>query len=77
MAETLAIIKDKIKEVAFKKVSDTEELIKSGILSSILVVDLATLLEEEFKISIPFTEITVENFSTPELIKKYIDTKAN
>jgi acyl carrier protein len=77
MAEMISIIKDKIKEVAFKKVTDTDELIKSGILSSILVVDLATLLEEEFSVSIPFTEITVENFSTPELIKKYIETKAN
>lgn len=77
MAEKISIIKDKIKEVAFKKVSDTDELIKSGILSSILVVDLATLLEEEFNIAIPFTEITPENFSTPELIKKYIETKAN
>lgn len=77
MAETISIIKDKIREVAFKKVSDTDELIKSGILSSILVVDLATMLEEEFNISIPFTEITPENFSTPELIQKYIETKAN
>lgn len=77
MAEKISIIKDKIKEVAFKKVSDSDELIKSGILSSILVVDLATLLEEEFGVSIPFTEITEENFSTAEQIKKYLDTKAN
>lgn len=77
MAEMISIIKDKIREVAFKKVSDSDELIKSGILSSILVVDLATLLEEEFNVSIPFTEITPENFSTAELIKKYIETKAN
>jgi acyl carrier protein len=77
MGDKISIIKDKIKEVAFKKVSDSEELIKSGILSSILVVDLATTLEEEFGISIPFTEITVENFSTAELIQKYIETKAN
>ncbi|MBL7931501.1 MAG: acyl carrier protein [Bacteroidia bacterium] len=77
MADTIEIIKDKIKEVAFKKVGDTDELIKSGILSSILVVDLATILEEEFSVSIPFTEITPENFSSAELIKKYIETKTN
>jgi acyl carrier protein len=77
MAEKISIIKDKIREVAFKKVSDTDELIKSGILSSILVVDLATLLEEEFGITIPFTEITEENFRTAELIRNYIDTKAH
>ena len=73
----IEIIKEKIKEVAFKKVSDTDELFKSGILSSILVVDLATTLEDEFNISIPFTEITLENFSTPELIKNYIESKTS
>lgn len=77
MADTIDIIKEKIREVAFKKVGDADELIKSGILSSILVVDLATILEEEFSVSIPFTEITPENFSSAELIKKYIETKTN
>ncbi len=68
-------IKDTIKEVAFKRVNDTDELFKSGILTSILVVDLATSLEDEFSISIPFTDITLENFSTPLLIKTYIESK--
>ena len=68
-------IKEKIKEVAFKKVNDDDELFQSGILTSILVVDLATSLEDEFHISIPFTEITLENFSTPQRIRAYIETK--
>ncbi len=68
-------IKDTIKEVAFKRVNDADELFKSGILTSILVVDLATSLEDEFSISIPFTDITLENFSTPLLIKTYIESK--
>ncbi len=71
----IEIIKEKIKEVAFKKVNDTDELFQSGILTSILVVDLATSLEDEFNISIPFTEITLENFSTPQLIQTYIERK--
>ncbi len=71
----IELIKEKIKEVAFKKVHDGDELFQSGILTSILVVDLATSLEDEFNISIPFTEITLENFSTPELIKSYIERK--
>lgn len=75
MSVSIEIIKNIIKEVAFKKVSDSDELIKSGILSSILVVDLATTLEEEFNISIPFTEIVIEHFGTPNLIKKYIESK--
>lgn len=75
MTEMTSIIIDKIREVAFKKVSETDELIKSGILSSIILVDLATLLEEEFKINIPFTEISAENFSTPLRIQAYLQSK--
>lgn len=75
MPEMIEVIKEKIKEVAFKKVNDTDELFQSGILTSILVVDLATSLEDEFAISIPFTEITLENFSTPQLIMAYIESK--
>jgi acyl carrier protein len=71
----LETIKNKIREVAFKKVEDGDELIKSGILTSILVVDLATTLEEEFNISIPFNEIVIENFGTPELIHHYLKQK--
>ncbi len=69
------IIKDKIKEIAFKKVGDNDELYLSGILTSILVVDLATTLEEEFGVTIPFNEITMETFSTPILIQKFIESK--
>jgi len=75
MPEMIETIKEKIKEVAFKKVNDEDELFQSGILTSILVVDLATSLEDEFHISIPFTEITLENFSTPQRILAYIETK--
>ena len=71
----IEIIIEKIKEVAFKKVSNSDDLFASGILTSILAVDLATALEEEFNITIPFTEIILENFSTPESIKNYISTK--
>jgi acyl carrier protein len=36
---------------------------------------LATTLEEEFSIAIPFNEITMETFSTPTLIQNYIESK--
>ena len=75
MLNMIDAIKEKIKEVAFKKVENTDELFKSGILTSIIVVDLATALEDEFNITIPFTEITLEHFSTPELIKNYVESK--
>ena len=75
MTTTQQVIADKIQEVAFTKVGLNDELFKSGILSSIIVIDLATSLEEEFNIQIPFNEISIENFSTVELIDNFIQTK--
>ncbi len=75
MTNTQQAIADKIKEVAFTKVGLDDELFKSGILSSIIVIDLATSLEEDFNIQIPFNEISVENFSTVQLIDDFIKRK--
>lgn len=75
MTTTQQVIADKIQEVAFTKVGLNDELFKSGILSSIIVIDLATALEEEFNIQIPFNEISIENFSTVELIDNFIKSK--
>jgi acyl carrier protein len=75
MNETQQIIANRIHEIAFNKVQLDSELIKSGILSSILVVDLATSLEEDFNVQIPFNEITIENFSTVLLIEKFLNEK--
>ncbi len=75
MNETQQIIANRIHEIAFNKVQLDSELIKSGILSSILLVDLATSLEEDFNVQIPFNEITVENFSNILLIEKFISEK--
>jgi len=75
MNETQQIIANRIYEIAFNKVQIDSELIKSGILSSILVVDLATSLEEDFNIQIPFNEITIENFSNIVLIEKFINER--
>ncbi len=75
MTTTQQVIADKIQEVAFTKVGLNDELFKSGILSSIIVIDLATSLEEQFNIQIPFNEISIENFSTVELIDNFIKTK--
>ncbi|HXB12141.1 MAG TPA: phosphopantetheine-binding protein [Bacteroidia bacterium] len=68
-------IKDAIKELSFKKVEDTESLLESRLLSSIMVVDLAVSLEDSFKIKIPFSEITKDNFETVDLIEQYLITK--
>ena len=53
------IISDKIFELTYKKISSAnEELVDSGILSSITLVELAVALEKEFNLSISFMEVT-------------------
>ncbi len=75
MEDLTELIKLKIKEIAFKKVNETDELLNSGILTSILAVDLATALEEQLGISIPFTEINEINFFSVASIRTYILSK--
>lgn len=64
-----------IQKVAFREVSDTESIAKSRLLDSITLIDLAVAIEDEYKIKIPFTEITEENFDNVELIVAYLNTK--
>jgi acyl carrier protein len=64
------IISDNIFELTYKKVSSVnEELVDSGILSSITLVELAVALEKELAITISFMEVTKENFKTVNTIK--------
>jgi len=64
-----------IKNISFKTVKPDESLIKSGLLSSITVVDLTVAIEENYTIKIPFTDITRDNFDTIELIMKFLSSK--
>jgi len=65
----------KIEEIAFSKVETNDSLWESSILDSITVVELATDVESEFGIDIPFDEIIVENFETLDRLIAYIKKK--
>ena len=68
-----SLIIEKIKAISFKKISSLqEELIESGTLTSVSLVELAVSLEKEFLVSIPFLEINKQNFKTVEAIKNLI-----
>lgn len=67
------IISDKIFELTYKKISSSaEELVDSGILTSITLAELAVELEKELGVSISFMEVTKENFQTVNAIKNLI-----
>ncbi|HTB08125.1 MAG TPA: phosphopantetheine-binding protein [Bacteroidia bacterium] len=68
-------LKQEIKNISFKSVDSKESLIKSGLLSSITVVDLAVSIEENCNIKIPFTDISKDNFDTIELIIAFLHSR--
>jgi len=50
-----------------------EEIFESGLIDSFGIVELITALEEEFKIKIPFEDMTIQNFSSVNEISKFIE----
>lgn len=61
-----------IKNISFKTVKHDESLIKSGLLTSITLIDLVVSIEEAYKIKVSFTDITPANFDTIDLIIKFL-----
>ncbi|MHB8258710.1 MAG: phosphopantetheine-binding protein [Bacteroidia bacterium] len=68
-----SLISEKIFELTYKKISSVdEELVDSGILTSITMVELAVVLEKALAVSISFMEINKENFKSVSAINKLI-----
>lgn len=60
---------DLMKELnPYEKIDETSELIESGILNSLAILQLTVLLEDAFEISIDDEAITGENFATASAI---------
>ncbi|MDX6383872.1 MAG: hypothetical protein QOK48_1445 [Blastocatellia bacterium] len=53
--------------------TETDDLFKLGALDSFTLVDLLTLLEKDFGIKIPDSDVNAGNFQTIQIIEKYID----
>lgn len=46
-----------ISQIAQKKVSNSQELLSTGLIDSIGVMDLVVAIKQEFQVEIPFEEI--------------------
>lgn len=69
-------ILEKIFVLTHKKIdSPDEELVDSGILTSITLAELAVELENLFHIRFPFIEVNRENFATPSRICTLVQQK--
>lgn len=59
--------------VAAPEVSD--DLFKLGVLDSFTLVDLVSILEEQFNIKIGDSDVNPENFRSIEVIERYVDSR--
>ena len=73
--EIANIIIETIKEVTFKKVTINDNLVNDGIIDSITVVDISVILEDLFKIKIPFVDLNEQHFGSIDSIANYIVLK--
>ncbi len=68
----ISYIKDEVTNEAIDHIDANEDLLGSGIIDSIGLIKLISFLEQEYQISIPPEDMTVENFMTPQSITEYI-----
>lgn len=68
-------IRPLVEEIAFKSVKDDEPLYTSNLIDSMGTVDLAMMLEEEFKIKIDTRDIIESNFDSVDKLAQYIQSR--
>lgn len=68
----ISYIKDEVTNEAIDHIDANEDLLGNGIIDSIGLIKLISFLEQEYRISIPPEDMTVENFMTPQSITEYI-----
>lgn len=71
-------MREKIKELLEKNYPEidfegSEELVDDGILTSLMVVNIISLLTVEFGVMIPYEEIIPENFNSVDGIAELIE----
>lgn len=54
-----------------------DELLVSGLLDSLAIVQLVEFIEGEFEVSVPPEDLRVENFASVDTIVAYLSQKTN
>jgi acyl carrier protein len=50
-------------------------LFSTGLLDSVAMLNLIGFLEDQFKIEVRASDVTLENFDTPEQIEAYVNSR--
>lgn len=75
MEQIEQFIQEQVKSLVFKNVGLEESLLKSRLMDSITVIDLAVAIEEKYDLKIPYNEINEDNFDTIVQMVEFLKTK--
>lgn len=68
-------ISKEILETPSENIDKNEELLASGLVDSMMMMRIVRFVEKTYKISVPFEDMTIENFMTVETISNYVSNK--
>jgi acyl carrier protein len=72
-----AFVLEKFPQAKKKSLRDTDQLLESGIVDSLGILDLVAFLESGFQVHINDEELLPENFQTVEAIAQFVERKRN
>jgi acyl carrier protein len=76
MTENVARIMTLFRDRLAVEVTDADiDLIEVGLMDSLMLVDLLTLLEEEYDITIDLSELDIDNFRSPVTIARFLGAR--
>ncbi len=70
-----SFVLDKFPLARKRNLKDSDELLESGILDSLGVLDLVSYVEQEFLIGVADDELLPENFQTIDRIAAFVESK--
>ena len=67
-------IQNEIMKGRSQNFSDTDDLLSSGILDSLGILQLVAFIDEKFNLTVPDEDVVFENFHSVTALSGYLDT---
>ncbi len=70
------VIKDIVQALVIKKLDDDEALISSGLVDSVIIVELILEIEQKLGLLVALDEVTEQNFDSINKLHHYLLSKS-
>jgi len=74
-SEIRSFIAQKFPAARKKPISDNTQLLESGIIDSLAILDVVAFLERSFQITVSDEELTPENFANINCMSTFVESK--